>query len=144
MSQMSADRYLHGARPSDRRIRVDRPYARYFRYTAPGVLTAKAAAHEPTTTFGRTLARSRRVVFGRPLSSEEELGERLTKIKALPVFSSDVISSVAYATEASMFTLLAAGTASFYLLMPISVAIVGVLALVTISYRQTIRAYPGG
>ena len=43
-----------------------------------------------------------------------------------------------------MFTLLAAGTASFYLLMPISIAIIGVLALVTISYRQTIRAYPNG
>jgi len=83
-------------------------------------------------------------VFGRPLSTSEELGERLTKVKALPVFSSDVMSSVAYATEASMFTLLAAGTASFYLLMPISLAIVGVLALVTISYRQTIRAYPNG
>jgi amino acid transporter len=108
------------------------------------MLTAKLAAHEPTTNFGRTLATSRRIVFGRPLSSEEELGERLTKIKALPVFSSDVMSSVAYATEASMFTLLAAGTASFYLLMPISVAIIGVLALVTISYRQTIRAYPNG
>ena len=76
--------------------------------------------------------------------TEEELGERLTKIKALTVFSSDVMSSVAYATEASMFTLLAAGTASFYLLMPISRRDIGVLALVTISYRQTIRAYPNG
>jgi amino acid transporter len=123
---------------------VDRPYARYFRYAGPGRLTAKLAAHEPTTRLGRGLAASRRIVFGRPLSTEEELGERLTKIKALPVFSSDVMSSVAYATEASMFTLLAAGTASFGLLMPISLAIVGVLALITISYRQTIRAYPGG
>ena len=123
---------------------VDRPYARYFRYSAPGILTAKLAADEPATGFGRTLARSRRVLFGRPLSNEEELGERLSSKKALPVFSSDVMSSVAYATEASLFTLLAAGTAYFYWLIPISIAIVGLLALVTISYRQTIRAYPNG
>jgi len=54
------------------------------------------------------------------------------------------MSSVAYASEASLFTLLAAGTGNFWLLIPISIAIVGVLALVTISYRQTIRAYPNG
>ncbi len=133
---------LPGRKPGDRRVRVDRPYARYFRYSAPGILTAKASAHEPTTGVGRALARTRRVLFGRPLSNEEEIGERLSKLKALPVFSSDVMSSVAYATEASLFTLLAVGAQYFYLLMPISIAIVGVLALVTLSYRQTIRAYP--
>ncbi len=141
---MSAEKLLQGGKPGDRRVRVDRPYARYFRYSGPGMLTARLEAHDPSSVFDRRLMRARRLVFGRPLSNEEELGERLTKLKALPVFSSDVMSSVAYATEASMFTLLAAGTQSFYLLMPISVAIVGVLALVTISYRQTIRAYPGG
>ena len=54
------------------------------------------------------------------------------------------MSSVAYATEASMFTLLAVGTVAFGYLMPISVLIVGLLFLVTFSYRQTIRAYPNG
>ncbi len=54
------------------------------------------------------------------------------------------MSSVAYATEASLYTLLAAGAAAFWLIMPISAVIVAVLALVTISYRQTIRAYPNG
>ena len=54
------------------------------------------------------------------------------------------MSSVAYATEASMFTLLAVGTVAFVYLMPISFLIVGLLFLVTFSYRQTIRAYPGG
>ena len=78
------------------------------------------------------------------LSSHEELEQRLPKWKALAVFSSDVMSSVAYATEASMFTLLAVGTIAFSYLMPISVLIVGLLFLVTFSYRQTIRAYPGG
>ncbi len=54
------------------------------------------------------------------------------------------MSSVAYATEASMFTLLAAGSIAFAYLMPISFLIVGLLVLVTFSYRQTIRAYPNG
>jgi amino acid transporter len=83
-------------------------------------------------------------VFGRVLSTHEELAQRLPKWKALAVFSSDVMSSVAYATEASMFTLLAVGTVAFVYLMPISFLIVGLLFLVTFSYRQTIRAYPGG
>ncbi len=133
-----------GVKLGDRRVRVDRPHTRYFRYTAPGVVSAKLAAHEPTTEVGRAAARTRRILFGRWLSSEEELAERLPKWKALAVFSSDVMSSVAYATEASMFTLLAVGTVAFSYLMPISFLIVGLLVLVTFSYRQTIRAYPGG
>ena len=83
-------------------------------------------------------------MFGRVLSTHEELEQRLPKWKALAVFSSDVMSSVAYATEASMFTLLAVGTVAFVYLMPISFLIVGLLFLVTFSYRQTIRAYPQG
>jgi amino acid transporter len=133
-----------GVKPGDRRVRVDRPHTRYFRYTAPGVVSARLAAHEPTTPAGQALARARRALFGRPLSTEEEMAERLPKWKALAVFSSDVMSSVAYATEASMFTLLALGTVAFGYLMPISLLIVGLLFLVTFSYRQTIRAYPGG
>jgi amino acid transporter len=78
------------------------------------------------------------------LSSHEELEQRLPKWKALPIFSSDVMSSVAYASEASMFTLAAAGAGAFGLLMPISILIISLLILVTFSYRQTIRAYPNG
>ena len=118
---------LRGVKPGDRRVRVDRPHARYFRYTAPGVISAKLAANEPTTASGRAAARARRTVFGRPLSTDEEPGERLPKWKALAVFSSDVMSSVAYATEASMFTLLAVGTVAFGYLMPISFLIVGLV-----------------
>ncbi len=61
-------------------------------------------------------------LFGRPLASDEEADERLSIAKALAVFSSDNLSSVAYATEAIMFTLLAAGTAAFWLTIPISIA----------------------
>jgi amino acid transporter len=135
---------LPGTKLGDRRIRVARPQSTYFRYRSPGHLEARAAADLPTTPWGRRVRSVRRVAFGRPLASEEELTERLPKWKALAVFSSDVMSSVAYATEASMFTLLAAGTAAFALVLPISAAVILVLAIVTFSYRQTIRAYPGG
>jgi amino acid transporter len=137
-------RGLPGVKPGDRRVQVERPKARYFRYQAPGVLSAKLTVDEATTPLGRLAARARYALFGRPISSEAELTERLPKWKALPVFSSDVMSSVAYASEASLFTLLAAGSGSFSALVPISIGIVAVLFIVTFSYRQTIRAYPNG
>jgi amino acid transporter len=90
------------------------------------------------------MATLRGVLFGRPLSSAADLAERLPKWKALPVFSSDVMSSVAYASEASLFTLAGVGAVAFNFLMPISLLVVVLLAIVTISYRQTIRAYPNG
>jgi len=124
---------------------IARPEARYFRYgPTAGTMVAKAEAIQPQTLPGRVGFGARRVLFGRVLSSHEELEQRLPKWKALAVFSSDVMSSVAYATEASMFTLLAVGTIAFSYLMPISVLIIGLLFLVTFSYRQTIRAYPSG
>jgi len=107
-------------------------------------VVARSAAIIPRSRIGRAGLAARRTLFGAPLASAQEIDERLPKWKALAVFSSDVMSSVAYATEASMFTLLAAGTVAFAYLMPISLLIVGLLALVTFSYRQTIRAYPGG
>ena len=135
---------LRGQKPADRRVRVTRPESKYFRYAAPGVVVARPTAIEPRTRLGRMGFAARRRIFGHPLQSEEEITQRLPKWKALPVFSSDVMSSVAYATEASLFTLLGVGTLAFGWLLPISLAIVGVLALVTLSYRQTIRAYPNG
>lgn len=133
-----------GRKPGDRRVHVERPLAPYFRHGQDGMIVAKAAASEPEGRIGRLAFGARRLLFGRLLSSHEELEQRLPKWKALAVFSSDVMSSVAYATEASMFTLLALGTVGFAYLLPISFLIVGLLFLVTFSYRQTIRAYPGG
>ncbi len=138
------DQPKSGRKPADRRVVVKRPEAPYFRYGREGTVVAKAAAIRPTTLVGRIGFGVRRLLFGRVLSTHEELEQRLPKWKALAVFSSDVMSSVAYATEASMFTLLAVGTVAFVYLMPISFLIVGLLFLVTFSYRQTIRAYPGG
>jgi amino acid transporter len=133
-----------GRKLGDTRAVVARPEARYFRLGAEGTIVAKAAAIEPQRRVARLGFGARRLAFGRVLSSHEELEQRLPKWKALAVFSSDVMSSVAYATEASMFTLLALGTVAFSYLMPISLLIVGLLFLVTFSYRQTIRAYPQG
>ena len=98
---MAEQQTLRGRKLGDRRVVVDRPHARYFRYLAPGVLEAKLEAQAPRTAQQRRMARVRGLLFGRPLSSAAELEERLPKWKALPVFSSDVMSSVAYASGAS-------------------------------------------
>jgi amino acid transporter len=86
----------------------------------------------------------KRRLIGRPLASDELEAELLPKALALPVFASDPLSSVAYASEESMLVLAVAGAAAFDLLTPISLVIATVLTIVVISYRQTIRAYPGG
>jgi amino acid transporter len=83
-------------------------------------------------------------LFGRPLAWEEEQHQLLPKRLGLPVFASDPLSSVAYATEEAMLVLALAGTAAFALLTPISLAIAALLLIVIVSYRQTIRAYPDG
>ncbi len=86
-------RPVQGRKPGDKRVRVERHHSPYFRYTGPGQLTAKAAANVPTTSTGRAAMRLKHVLLGRPLANEEELGERLSKKKALAIFSSDAISS---------------------------------------------------
>ncbi len=137
-------RPLKGRKPADRRVRVPRPHAPFFRYTGPGQLVAKAAADVPTTSSGRFVARTRAIVFGRPLSSEEEIGERLSKTKALAIFSSDAISSSAYATEEILRVLVLAGAGALLLSIQVAVAITILLAVVSVSYRQVCRAYPNG
>jgi amino acid transporter len=139
-------RSLQGRKPGDKRVRVERPHAPYFRYTGPGQLTAKEAASIPTTPGARLMAKIRAVVLGRPLHQEEELGERLSKRKALAIFSSDAISSSAYATEEIIlaFTLAGAGALAVGLALEVSVAIAILLAVVAFSYRQVCIAYPTG
>lgn len=86
----------------------------------------------------------KRFLVGQPLATDRADHERLPKILALPVFSSDAISSVAYATEATMVALMVAGTGSFWLTPWLTLGIVVLLAIVTTSYRQTVMAYPSG
>jgi amino acid transporter len=86
----------------------------------------------------------KRVLVGRRMATHRLEHTLLPKILALPVFSSDPLSSVAYATEESMRVLLAASSTAFALVMPISLTIAALLVIVVISYRQTVRAYPSG
>jgi amino acid transporter len=139
-------RPLHGRKPADRRVRVERPHAPFFRYTGPGQLVAKPAASQPKTKVGRVLARIKQGMLGRPLASEEEIGERLSKKHALAIFSSDAISSSAYATEEIIraFVLVGVGSAALTYSIPISIAIAALLAVVAFSYRQICIAYPSG
>ena len=138
-------RPLQGRKPADRRVRVERPHAPYFRYTGPGQLVAKPAASVATDADAVGPSRaSARVVFGRPLSTEEEIGERLSKKKALAIFSSDAISSSAYATEEILRVLVLAGASALLLSIQVAIAITILLAVVSLSYRQVCRAYPNG
>ena len=137
-------RQLQGRKPGDRRVRVERPHAPYFRYTGQGTLTAKEAASVPTTATGRALASVRGLLFGRPLASEAEIGERLSKTKALAIFSSDAISSSAYATEEILRVLVLGGAAALAYGLEVSIAIAVLLVAVAISYRQICIAYPIG
>jgi amino acid transporter len=137
-------RPLSGRKPADRRVRVERPHSPYFRYTGPGQMVAKPAASVALTPAGRFAARTRAVLFGRPLASEEEIGERLSKRKALAIFSSDAISSSAYATEEILRVLLLAGASAMFWSIQVAIAITILLAVVSISYRQVCRAYPNG
>ncbi|MEO8229739.1 MAG: APC family permease [Chloroflexota bacterium] len=122
-----------------------RPHTPYFRYTGPGQLVAKEAASRPLTPAGRAWERVRGLVFGRRLASEEEIGERLPKKKALAIFSSDAISSSAYATEEILKVLIAgAATGALAYSVGASIAIAVLLAVVSVSYRQVCRAYPNG
>ena len=86
----------------------------------------------------------RRLLIGDPLATWQAKHERLTNAKALAVFSSDALSSVAYATEEILFVLLPAGIAGLSLSIPISIAIAVLLWIVGTSYYQTIHAYPKG
>lgn len=86
----------------------------------------------------------KRVLIGRPMKSTEIEEEKLGKLKALAILSSDALSSVAYGTEQILIVLMAAGFAAVWYSIPISIAVLGLLTILILSYRQTIFAYPSG
>src|SRR5574340_133166 len=86
----------------------------------------------------------KRWLVGLPLKTKQAAHERLSKRLALAVFSSDALSSVAYATEEILLVLVLAGAAATQLAIPIGLSITGLLVIVAISYQQTIHAYPSG
>jgi amino acid transporter len=131
-----------GPRPGDRVVRIVRPPE--FRRTRGGfVVTEKAL--EPKGGVGRVWANVRRVLIGRRLATAEEHSERVSKKIGLAIFASDNISSSAYATEEAMRVLALAGiTAVASLTLPITGAIIVILAIVVLSYVQVIKEYPNG
>jgi amino acid transporter len=83
----------------------------------------------------------KRLLVGRPMASGQMEETLLSKFLALPVFASDPLSSVAYATEAALIVLVGVSATAAHLVLPVSVAISALLAIVVISYMQTVRAY---
>ena len=84
------------------------------------------------------------VLFGRPLSSSEDQGERITPLQGIPVFGLDALSSAAYGPEAALTVLLSLGLMGVRYILPLTAAIIALLIIVYFSYRQTIAAYPQG
>jgi len=133
-----------GSIPGNVRVRIVYPAHPTFRRVKDGVLEATDVTYVPEGRVARILYEIKRVLIGSPIATSQAGHERLTKFKALAVLSSDAISSVAYATEAILINLVAAGTLHLGLTFPISMVIIALLAIVAISYRQTIPAYPNG
>ena len=143
-SRLEVTETRQGRRPGDTYVRRVRPYEELFQRGDEGELIATEHTVLDRPGWTRSLRRVRTFLIGRPISSEREEHERLTKLKALAIFSSDNISSSAYATEEIMRILVLAGIGALGLVMPLTLLIIAVLAIVATSYRQTIRAYPNG
>ncbi len=103
----------------------------------PSQLLRRTTKHKPRWTLSHWF-------IGRPLPTADAPHQTIGKAIGLAVFASDALSSTAYASQEILIILAAAGTAAFGLVFPISMAIVVLMAIVTISYEQTIHAYPGG
>jgi amino acid transporter len=131
-----------GAHPGDQFVRLARHRA--FRRLGIGRYEIRASGVAKPGGLTGIYTRIKRLVIGEPLATAAAGHERLTKLKALAVLSSDALSSVAYATEEIMRVLLLAGTAALTASLPIGAVLVVLLFVVGFSYRQTIKAYPTG
>jgi amino acid transporter len=132
-----------GQRLGDTYVRIVRPFEDEFE-REEGRLVATERTVLQRSGWTRTVRAIRTFLIGRPISSEHEQHERLTKVKALAIFSSDAISSSAYGPEEILRVLAFAGAGVLSLTLPIAGLIIVMLAIVTTSYRQTIKAYPLG
>lgn len=122
--------------------RVARPKAGIIPVSAR-VFEATEYADERSGLRGRLL-RIKDSVIGNTMSNARLSHERLSKKVALAVFSSDALSSTAYATQEILIILVLAGSGAIKWSLPIALAITALLAIVVLSYRQTVRAYPSG
>ncbi|WP_248927338.1 APC family permease [Paenibacillus hamazuiensis] len=86
----------------------------------------------------------KRLLFGKPLKTSELESEKMPVWKALPILSSDALSSVAYGTEQILLELATVGIAAFYFSLPVAISIILLIGILVMSYRQVIEAYPQG
>jgi len=131
-----------GRKPGERIIRIVRP--KTFRLAGKDRYEATEQALVPDTPTGRFVHGLRRRLIGRPLRSEAEAQERVSKKIGLALFAPDNVTSSAYATEEIMRVLALAGIAALNLTEPITVALIAVLAIVILSEIRVIHAYPHG
>ncbi|MFA5374280.1 MAG: APC family permease [Dehalococcoidia bacterium] len=136
--------HRHGARFGDSYIRTQQSHRRHFQKVGPAHFIATPESEMPSGRVGKAYKTLKRFAVGRPLETAQEVHQRLNKFKALAVFGSDAISSSAYATEAALVILMAAGSGALHISFYESIAVVVLLSIVAFSYRQTIYAYPGG
>ena len=132
-----------GSLPGQHIVRLQRPRERRFARRGETLLATEVAT-APRDRTGRVWRGFRRLIVGTPLSTAEAEHEKLPKIKALAVFSSDALSSSAYATDKILIALTAAGSLALSRSVPLAVMIAVLLGIVAFSYRQTIKAYPSG
>lgn len=137
--------WVKGHKLGDRYVRIrPAPHGDEFVTRGPGLVEATERASAPHSRVGQLRARAKRILLGERLRTAEDINERLTKVKALAVLSSDAISSVAYGTEASLGILIVAGTAALGINLILGACIAALMIIVGVSYRQTVRAYPHG
>lgn len=143
-AQLVRTETLMGSLLGDQRVRRTYATRSSLKRVNSGILEATPETEIPRSGFGRFRYNVKRTLIGAPIPTAEAEQERMTKVKALAILSSDAISSVAYATEAILATLILAGSSALGFTLPISIAIVLLLTIVALSYRQTIFAYPNG
>ncbi|MCZ6507256.1 MAG: APC family permease [Acidobacteria bacterium] len=120
------------------------PSQRRFTRVGAGHIAATRVGSRPVGRIERIVQAVKGTLLGNPIATAQSIHERLTKLKALAILGSDPLSSSAYATEEALILLTFAGAAGLTYLLPIGLVVAALLVLVTMSYRQTIKAYPGG
>jgi hypothetical protein len=120
------------------------PRRSHFIRSGPGHFEATRLASQPEHGLDRYIAAAKALVIGSPFATSRLVNERLTKVRALGVFSSDPLSSSAYSAEEIMLVLALAGASALYLTLPITAVLLSLLWVVRLSYIQTIKEYPSG
>ncbi len=145
---MRPDLQLHevrrGLKPGSRYLRITPASHQKLRRIEPAYLQATPVLLRPQSWGEAIWTGFRRTLVGSPLASSQAIHERLDKVRALAIFSADVISSTAYATEEILLVLILAGAGALSASLPIAAVITLLLIVVAFSYRQTVRAYPNG